>query len=175
MAVDMSSHKTGVAVVDDKRRILFDTEIDLKSANIETRIGKLYAEMTNIIEHCVTSYPEQDFIVVLEQARRSRFQAVYAALRCAQAAVWCACHGRDIPIRYVAPIQIRAALGLPSKASKDDLRKAVEQKFGMLDTTGISQDLIDALGIAEAYLQGLMVKSRKIGRVYSETKKGRKK
>ena len=132
-----------------------------QSVHIETRCGNIHREAHSILcdlAKNIPKFPGEKVVVVLEQARHGRFQAVYAALRCAQCAVWCACHELEFPIRYINPIQTRSALGLKSNATKDQVAAEVRKLYSI--PPDAPEDVTDAAGIAVAFARGFVHKRR---------------
>ena len=152
-------------------------------AHMEIRCREIYKAVVHKTHDALAEIPQFQGpaytpVIVMEQARRSRFQAVYAALKSCQMAIICGAQAAhpDLPIRYVSPIQIRKALELDPGAGKEALRFKVgevikwrdqgDQLLYRKDLADVPQDAIDAIAIGLALAKGYMVESKKIGRLY---------
>jgi len=164
IAFDTASNDTGVAIkFDDGSPVKDGTyltygEIAESSEKIETRCGSLHVRVCALLDRYLRDADEKRYkvVIVMEQARQGQFRNVYAALRAAQSAIWCAAFERDLPIRYVAPVQIRAALNLKTGASKEEIADEVKKLFSL--PKELSDNITDAIGIAEAFSRGWKMK-----------------
>ena len=167
----------------DGENLFYGTIKPPEGAHIEVRCREIYKAVRHEAASAIAEWRAlRDLhyvpVLVMEQARRSRFQAVYAALRCAQMAILCGTQSvhPEIAIRYVSPIQIRKALDLDAAAGKEDLRSRVgevvkwrdrgDQRLYRKDLADVPQDAIDAIAIGLALSRGYMVENKKIGRLY---------
>lgn len=177
LAFDTASENTGIAArmsdgsvlpgATESEATLWWTSINVHSPHIESRVGEIFVQARALIAAWLlrAQAAELPMVLVLEQARRGRYQAVYAALRCAQAALWCTAYEYDLPLRYVTPVQWRVAIGLAPKSTKAQACARIkllnpELHDQLLTAT---EDEIDAVAIATAFSLG-----------YSTTRKVRK-
>ena len=142
IGIDPGSNLTGIAVLDDQRKLIHYEDINTKN----TDIAKSVVAVSQRISELILLY--KPTVIICEDQFMGKNVKTLKTLSYIKGSVILMAAINDIPFVDYAPCFIKKSYTGSGRATKDDIRQLVKKEYNI----DVSNDTADAIAIANTYI-----------------------